>query len=163
MSGVASSVGCASSGFRLRDHGVWTTADAPTPCRRSTGPSGTSTIAVINSVPDELGECQKTSPTVRKADPLPPPTFPAPVWCSVLHFIRRFYRSGARARSLTEVVAAGIKKLESVEADRDRSPSGCGDQQHDLLAAEVRVRDEGALDGAGSTAEVGIVEEPAGD
>ena len=28
----------------------------------------------------------------------------------------RFYRSGAGARSLTEVVAAGIKKLEPVEA-----------------------------------------------
>jgi hypothetical protein len=26
--------------------------------------------------------------------------------------VRRFYRSGAGARSLTEVVAAGIKKLE---------------------------------------------------
>jgi hypothetical protein len=38
--------------------------------------------------------------------------------CSVLQFIRRFYRSGAGARSLTEVVAAGIKKLEPVqEAD----------------------------------------------
>jgi hypothetical protein len=36
--------------------------------------------------------------------------------CSVLQFIRRFYRSGAGARSLTEVVAAGIKKLEPVEA-----------------------------------------------
>jgi hypothetical protein len=32
--------------------------------------------------------------------------------------VRRFYRSGAGARSLTEVVAAGIKKLEPVqEAD----------------------------------------------
>jgi len=30
--------------------------------------------------------------------------------------VRRFYRSGAGARSLTEVVAAGIKKLEPVEA-----------------------------------------------
>jgi single-strand DNA-binding protein len=30
---------------------------------------------------------------------------------------RRFYRSGAGARSLTEVVATGIKKLESVEPD----------------------------------------------
>ena len=29
---------------------------------------------------------------------------------------RRFYRSGAGARSLTEVVASGIKKLEAVEA-----------------------------------------------
>jgi single-strand DNA-binding protein len=29
--------------------------------------------------------------------------------------VRRFYRSGAGARSLTEVVAAGIKKLEPVE------------------------------------------------
>ncbi len=30
---------------------------------------------------------------------------------------RRFYRSGAGARSLTEVVATGIKKLEPVEAE----------------------------------------------
>jgi single-strand DNA-binding protein len=30
--------------------------------------------------------------------------------------VRRFYRSGAGARSLTEVVAAGIKKLEPPEA-----------------------------------------------
>jgi single-strand DNA-binding protein len=28
------------------------------------------------------------------------------------HLVRRFYRSGAGARSLTEVVAIGIKKLE---------------------------------------------------
>jgi single-strand DNA-binding protein len=28
------------------------------------------------------------------------------------HLVRRFYRSGAGARSLTEVVASGIKKLE---------------------------------------------------
>ena len=33
------------------------------------------------------------------------------------HLVRRFYRSGAGARSLTEVVAAGIKKLEQVAAD----------------------------------------------
>lgn len=31
------------------------------------------------------------------------------------HLVRRFYRSGAGARSLTEVVASGIKKLEPVE------------------------------------------------
>jgi hypothetical protein len=31
--------------------------------------------------------------------------------------VRRFYRSGAGARSLTEVVAAGIKKLEPVVTD----------------------------------------------
>jgi hypothetical protein len=37
--------------------------------------------------------------------------------CSVLQFVRRFYRSGAEARSLTEVVAAGIKKLEPVVTD----------------------------------------------
>jgi single-strand DNA-binding protein len=30
------------------------------------------------------------------------------------HLTRRFYRSGAGARSLTEVVASGIKKLEPV-------------------------------------------------
>jgi single-strand DNA-binding protein len=28
------------------------------------------------------------------------------------HLVRRFYRSGAGARSLTEVVASGVKKLE---------------------------------------------------
>jgi len=32
------------------------------------------------------------------------------------HLVRRFYRSGAGARSLTEVVASGIKKLEQVSA-----------------------------------------------
>ena len=31
--------------------------------------------------------------------------------------VRRFYRSGAGARSLTEVVAAGIKKLEPAPAE----------------------------------------------
>lgn len=31
--------------------------------------------------------------------------------------VRRFYRSGAGARSLTEVVAAGLKKLEAPETD----------------------------------------------
>jgi single-strand DNA-binding protein len=35
--------------------------------------------------------------------------------------VRRFYRSGAGARSLTEVVASGLKRLEpSEEADRDQ-------------------------------------------
>jgi hypothetical protein len=34
-----------------------------------------------------------------------------------MHSVGRFYRSGAGARSLTEVVAAGIKKLERVVAD----------------------------------------------
>ena len=34
--------------------------------------------------------------------------------------VRRFYRSGAGARSLTEVVASGLKRLEPAEAtDRD--------------------------------------------
>ena len=31
--------------------------------------------------------------------------------------VRRFYRSGAGARSLTEVVAAGLKKLEVPQSD----------------------------------------------
>lgn len=31
--------------------------------------------------------------------------------------VRRFYRSGAGARSLTEVVAAGLKKLDAPETD----------------------------------------------
>jgi single-strand DNA-binding protein len=34
--------------------------------------------------------------------------------------IRRFYRSGAGARSLTEVVANGLKHLESIEQARTR-------------------------------------------
>ena len=34
--------------------------------------------------------------------------------------VRRFYRSGAGARSLTEVVASGLKRLEPTEVtDRD--------------------------------------------
>lgn len=37
--------------------------------------------------------------------------------------VRRFYRSGAGARSLTEVVATGVKRLEPSEAtDRDEQP-----------------------------------------
>ncbi len=32
--------------------------------------------------------------------------------------VRRFYRSGAGARSLTEVVASGIKKLETDDTER---------------------------------------------
>ena len=34
----------------------------------------------------------------------------------IFDVIRRFYRSGAVARSLTDVVAAGIKKLDPAEA-----------------------------------------------
>lgn len=34
--------------------------------------------------------------------------------------VRRFYRSGAGARSLTEVVASGIRRLEHPESDRDQ-------------------------------------------
>ncbi len=30
------------------------------------------------------------------------------------HLVRRFYRSGAGARSLTEVVASGVKKLDKI-------------------------------------------------
>jgi hypothetical protein len=33
--------------------------------------------------------------------------------------VRRFYRSGAGARSLTEVVATGLRRLEIDEADED--------------------------------------------
>lgn len=36
--------------------------------------------------------------------------------------VRRFYRSGAGARSLTEVVASGIKKLEPQPAAPDGEP-----------------------------------------
>jgi single-strand DNA-binding protein len=35
--------------------------------------------------------------------------------------VRRFYRSGAGARSLTEVVASGIRRLEHPEPDRDEA------------------------------------------
>ncbi len=35
--------------------------------------------------------------------------------------VRRFYRSGAGARSLTEVVATGIRKLETEEAEKPGS------------------------------------------
>lgn len=34
--------------------------------------------------------------------------------------VRRFYRSGAGARSLTEVVASGIKKLDPLDPPEDR-------------------------------------------
>jgi len=41
--------------------------------------------------------------------------------------VRRFYRSGAGARSLTEVVASGIKRLEPGEtADRDEERDALG-------------------------------------
>ena len=36
--------------------------------------------------------------------------------------VRRFYRSGAGARSLTEVVATGIKKLEAPISEEDVRP-----------------------------------------
>lgn len=36
--------------------------------------------------------------------------------------VRRFYRSGAGARSLTEVVASGIKKLERPSGEADAAP-----------------------------------------
>jgi single-strand DNA-binding protein len=45
------------------------------------------------------------------------------------HLVRRFYRSGAGARSLTEVVASGIKKLASADPpsasvlDEEASPA----------------------------------------
>ena len=38
--------------------------------------------------------------------------------------VRRFYRSGAGARSLTEVVATGIKKLEAEPAEVDEAGAG---------------------------------------
>lgn len=42
--------------------------------------------------------------------------------------VRRFYRSGAGARSLTEVVASGIRRLEHPEPDRneERDEQGPG-------------------------------------
>jgi single-strand DNA-binding protein len=47
------------------------------------------------------------------------------------HLVRRFYRSGAGARSLTEVVANGIKKLDRERgpddpSERERQPAGRG-------------------------------------
>jgi single-strand DNA-binding protein len=38
------------------------------------------------------------------------------------HLVRRFYRSGAGARSLTEVVASGIKKLEPPKDQQQEDP-----------------------------------------
>jgi single-strand DNA-binding protein len=38
------------------------------------------------------------------------------------HLVRRFYRSGAGARSLTEVVASGIKRLESPDVGAAEQP-----------------------------------------
>lgn len=59
-------------------------------------------------------------------------------WCSLLQFLRRFYRSETGARSLTEVVAAGIKKLESAPADED------GPQLEEIIA-ELRRRESRRL------------------
>lgn len=47
--------------------------------------------------------------------------------------VRRFYRSGAGARSLTEVVASGIKKLEPPQAEPE-----AGDQSKGRSTKPVR-------------------------
>jgi single-strand DNA-binding protein len=50
--------------------------------------------------------------------------------------VRRFYRSGAGARSLTEVVASGIKKLDPLDPPEDRPrPSAEGQMERADRAA----------------------------
>lgn len=75
---------------------------------------------------DEVTELRLSVPeTGRRLLPLPVAAWHATVGAQALHgiskgdqvlvhgqLVRRFYRSGAGARSLTEVVASGIKKLE---------------------------------------------------
>ena len=75
---------------------------------------------------DEVTELRLSVPEAgRRLLPLPVAAWHATVGTQALHgiakgdevlvhgqLVRRFYRSGAGARSLTEVVASGIKKLE---------------------------------------------------
>jgi len=79
---------------------------------------------------DQVTELRLSVPeTGRRLLPLPVAAWHASVGAAALegiakgdpvlvtgHLVRRFYRSGAGARSLTEVVASGIKKLESPAA-----------------------------------------------
>src|SRR5262245_5174373 len=60
--------------------------------------------------------------------------------------VRRFYRSGAGARSLTEVVAAGIKKLEPVPAEWGRPSAGVQiEGPHHEAGARLRPEERGLL------------------
>jgi len=77
---------------------------------------------------DEVTEIRLSVPEAgRRLLPLPIAAWHATIGAKVLsgiakgdpvlvtgQLVRRFYRSGAGARSLTEVVASGIKKLESL-------------------------------------------------
>ncbi|HEY7661066.1 MAG TPA: single-stranded DNA-binding protein [Actinomycetota bacterium] len=45
------------------------------------------------------------------------------------HLVRRFYRSGAGARSLTEVIASGLKKLETDPDRRSARPGRVADPE----------------------------------
>jgi len=89
---------------------------------------------------DEVTELRVSVPeTGRRLLPLPVAAWHATVGARALEtlakgdhvlvhgqLVRRFYRSGAGARSLTEVVASGIKKLEpepSAERDPGREAS----------------------------------------
>ena len=84
---------------------------------------------------DEVTELRVSVPEAgRRLLPLPVAAWHATVGPDVLRdlakgdqvlvhgqLVRRFYRSGAGARSLTEVVATGIKKLESQRSEVDGS------------------------------------------
>ena len=87
---------------------------------------------------DEVTELRVSVPeTGRRLLPLPVAAWHATVGARVLatltkgdhvlvhgQLVRRFYRSGAGARSLTEVVASGIKKLEAdPSAERGLGPA----------------------------------------
>ena len=82
---------------------------------------------------DEVTELRVSVPeTGRRLLPLPVAAWHATVGRAVLdpiakgdsvlvhgQLVRRFYRSGAGARSLTEVVATGIKRLDPSETEHD--------------------------------------------
>ena len=84
---------------------------------------------------DEVTELRVSVPEAgRRLLPLPVAAWHATVGPDVLRdlakgdqvlvhgqLVRRFYRSGAGARSLTEVVATGIKKLEAEQTEVDGS------------------------------------------
>jgi len=87
---------------------------------------------------DEVTELRVSVPEAgRRLLPLPVAAWHATVGPGVLdglakgdqvlvhgQLVRRFYRSGAGARSLTEVVATGIKKLEAESAEVDDAGAG---------------------------------------
>lgn len=87
---------------------------------------------------DEVTELRVSVPEAgRRLLPLPVAAWHATVGPGVLRelakgdqvlvhgqLVRRFYRSGAGARSLTEVVATGIKKLEAQPSEVDEAGTG---------------------------------------